>query len=115
MSAVHPFLKRIRTERTIISLVNKWSDYFDSDLTGLSREAVRVWFNGISKPIRSKESVKRVRDRLEYIGQLSKLASNGSHRGAMVAPSPNEEVTKQLVYEINKTLVKMSSNNVNHH
>lgn len=113
MSIVHPFLKRIRTERVIISLINEQSGYFSSELTGLSTEAVRAWFNGITKPARSNQDTKAIKDKLEYIGKLTKLESNGSHRGAMVAPAPNEEVTEQLICDITRTLMKLPSNKAN--
>ena len=113
MSSTHPFLKRIRTERFIIGLINGRHDYFRSELTGLSREAITAWFDGISETIRSNKDVGKLRDKLEYVGQISKLASNGSHRGAMIAPAPNEEVIKQLIDEIYVELASMPSKNVN--
>ena len=72
-----------------------------------------TWFNGISETIRSNKDVVRLRDRLEYVGRYSILASNGSHRGAMIAPVPNEEVTEQLINELKMALVDMSSNKEN--
>jgi len=113
MSTVHPFLKRIRTERAIISLINEQCGYFGSELTGLSIEAVRGWFNGISEPVTASQDMKAIKNKLEYLGKLTKLESNGSHRGAMVAPVPNEEVTDQLIYDITRTLMKLPSNKEN--
>lgn len=111
MHVVHPFLTRIRTERTIISLINKSSSYLGSELTGLSKEAVEAWFNGIYEPIKLTESMTKVRDKLEYMSRLTKLASNGSHRGAMIAPVPNKEVTQQLLHEISQTMEEATSIN----
>jgi len=100
-------------ERAIIGLINERSGYLKAELTGLSVEAVKTWFDGVSETARLNSDIKGVKDKLEYIGRLTKLESNGSHRGAMVAPAPNEEVVGQLVNEIVRMLVKLPFSKVN--
>ena len=81
----HPFLERIRAERRIISAVNYWHVAGGVQLAGTSKKAIERWFERIPVQVQQRKDVRALRERLQDAGHETKLASNGSHRGAMVA------------------------------
>ncbi len=97
MQADHPFIARIRLERSVIGMINKYCSSISVELGGLSIDAIQYWFSCFPQSMRECRSLKDITEQLEYLGKFARVSSNGSHRGAMVAPPPRKDiVTKQL-------------------
>ena len=109
MDIVHPFVKRIRLERKVIGLVNKHRNYFGNELVGLSQKAIQTWFDSLPESKRKYEATGWVKEKLESLGRLSGISSNGSHRGAMVAPPPQSEVVMREIDKLKDHLVQLAS------
>ena len=80
----HPFVQRIRAERTIIYAVNGCREVVCAELVGTSEKAIARWYASIPGRVKRRGSVIHLRECLREAGQITKLASNGSHRGAML-------------------------------
>jgi len=104
MSQLHPYIRRIRAEREILQVINEHADYFSAELRGLSNVAIEKWFSTIPQDNKERHGVVGLKDRLVYLGNVTKLASNGSHRGAMIAPAPNEEIVQLCIAELRKSV-----------
>lgn len=109
MVIVHPFVERIRLERKVIGLVNQHRTYFGIQLVGLSQKAIQTWFDSLPESKRKYEATGWVKEKLEYLGCLARISSNGSHRGAMVAPTPQREVVMEEIDKLKDHLVQLSS------
>lgn len=105
--AKHPFVERIRAEREIVSLVNACRPVVEAELAGTSKKAVARWFERIPADVRDREAVGRLRDRLVEAGQTTKLAGNGSHRGAMLAEGVRRDAMEAAI-----DLVRAAAGNV---
>ena len=100
--ANHPFVERIRAERAIVSAVNGCRAVVGMALAGTSERAIARWFDGIPADVNGRASVLRLRERLMEAGQTTKLASNGSHRGAMVAETVRREAIDSAIERVRK-------------
>ena len=100
--ADHPFVERIRAERAVVSAVNGCRGVVGIELAGTSERAITRWFEGIPVDVRGRESVLRLREQLMAAGQTTKLASNGSHRGAMVAETVRREAIHSAIERVRK-------------
>ena len=80
----HPFVQRIRAERAIVHAVNSCREVVCAELFGTSEKAIARWYARIPVSVKRRGSVIHLRESLREAGQITKLASNGSHRGAML-------------------------------
>ena len=100
----HAFAARISGERAIIREVNQIAGLAACPLAGLSKAAVLQWSkSGISQNL-SQPTRERVVELLLSISTRLRLGSTASHRGAIVAPPPQEEIIKQEIVRL-KTLL----------
>ena len=99
----HPFVERIRAERAMVSTVNDCRSVLGAELAGTSEKAIAAWFGQIPVHIRNREEVIRLRKRLKEAGQTAKLASNGSHRGAMLAWSIRRDAIESAIDLVQKS------------
>lgn len=109
MAIVHPFVERIRLERKIISLINQYHTYFGNELMGLSQKAIQKWFDSLPETKKEYKAVGSVKEKLENLGRLARISSNGSHRGAMVAPPSKKEIVREEFDRLNEHLVQLVS------
>ena len=93
----HPFVERVRAEREIVSAVNACRPVLKAELTGTSTKAISAWFGEIPSSVRNREDVLALRQRLNEAGRIARLASSGSHRGAMVGERLRSEVIESSV------------------
>ena len=100
--ADHPFVERIRAERAIVSAVNRCREVVGMELAGTSERAIARWFEGIPVNVRGRQPVLRLREELIEAGRTAKLASNGSHRGAMLAATVRREAMDSAVARVRK-------------
>ena len=100
--ADHPFVERIRAERAIVAAVNSCRAVVGIELAGTSERAIVRWFEGTPPAVRRRASVLRLRDELVAAGQTAKLASNGSHRGAMLATIVRREAMDSAVERVRR-------------
>lgn len=98
----HPFVERLRAERAIVSAVNGCRAVVGMELAGTSERAIARWFEGIPVEVRGRESVLRLREQLMAAGQTTKLASNGSHRGAMLVETARREAIDSAIERVRK-------------
>ena len=103
----HPFVERIRAEREMVAAVNAYRSIFVAELAGTSAKAVTAWFDGVPPAVRHRDEVRILRERLVEAGRSAKLASTGSHRGAMVG-----ERLRRAAVERSVTLVKTAASRV---
>lgn len=108
MRIIHPFIRRIRTEREVLAVINSHKSLFNNELTGLSPDAVESWFTKMPEEVKTLDSISKIKAKIISIGRFTKLASNGSHRGAMVAMPTNAEVATKLIKELKATLATIS-------
>ena len=100
----HPFSHRIHTERKVLSTINYYSSYFGSQLAGTSQRAIECWFQRIPEKRRLRNDTQKIRSQLDYLGRITRLASSGSHRGAMIAPVTHYNSVDSILGEIMSTL-----------
>ena len=105
----HPFIERIRAERRIISVVNSCEVTVPAQLAGTSVKSIARWFEGIPVNIRQREDVQVLREKLEEAGQATKLASNGSHRGAMVAERVRRDALNSAISNVERAVQELST------
>ena len=105
----HPFVQRIRAERAMVSAVNSCGSVLGAELAGTSEKAIAAWFGQIPVHLRSREEVMRLRERLKEAGQTAKLASNGSHRGAMLAWSVRRDAIESAIELVQESARKVCS------
>lgn len=98
----HPFVERLRAERAIVSAVNGCRAVVGMELAGTSERAIARWFEGIPTDVKGRESVLRLREELMEAGRTAKLASNGSHRGAMLAAVVRREAMDSAIERVRK-------------
>lgn len=109
MQADHPFIARIRLERSVIGMVNKYCSSISVELGGLSMDAIQYWFSCFPQSMRDCQLLKEITEQLEYLGRFARISSNGSHRGAMVAPPPRKDIVKKQISILENSLEKLSS------
>lgn len=109
MFTEHPFVERIRLERTVIGMVNEHCSRLNMELGGLSSEAIHSWFSRFPQEMRNNQLLKDVRGQLEYMGKHARISSNGSHRGAMIAPPSGKDITAQQISILRSALEKLVS------
>ena len=93
----HPFVERIRAERAMITAVNGCRSVVGAELAGTSEKAIADWFGRIPVALKCRVEVGELRLRLEEAGRATKLASSGSHRGAMIAERVRREASADAV------------------
>ena len=105
---IHPYIRRIRAERRILRCINQQRALFGSELAGLSAAALDRWLQTMPGDVKASLG-KDLASRLYYVGRLTKLSSNGSHRGAMLAPPPNEAIVAAVIDELTALLTPLES------
>ena len=105
----HPFIERIRLERYVIRVVNKYCSQRSPELGGLSQQAIQHWFSCFPQTMREHRSLRAIREQLEYLGRFARISSNGSHRGAMVAPPPRKDIATKQITILEDALEKLFS------
>ena len=105
----HPFVERIRAEREIITAVNSCRSVLMAELAGTSEKAIADWFQRIPPAVRKRDEVRNLRERLDEAGQITKLASNGSHRGAMVGATMRRDAIKSSIDQVKQALARVSA------
>lgn len=108
----HPFVERIRAEREIIAEVNSYQSVLTAELVGTSEKAIADWFERIPTAVRMRTEVGDLRERLVEAGQNTKLASGGSHRGAMVGATVRREAVRSSILRVRQTLARVGARNV---
>lgn len=101
----HPFVDRVRAERAIIAAVNRCRDIIGVELAGTSEKAIADWFSRIGAEMRGRDEVGGLRLRLEQAGRATRLASSGSHRGAMIADRVRAEAFEEAVASVEQAVV----------
>jgi len=102
--STHPFIRRIRAEREILAVINAHSERFGCELSGLGVAAIEKWSTNLPEDVFPPATKSVLLQKLVSISTLTRLSSNGSHRGAMVAPASNEEIVMRLTQELKETL-----------
>lgn len=105
----HPFVERIRGEREIITAVNSYRSVLIAELVGTSEKAIADWFQRIPTAVRMRDEVCDLRERLVEAGQITKLVSSGSHRGAMVGATMGRDATRSSIVRVKDALVRVSA------
>lgn len=93
----HPFVKRVRAEREMVAAVNACRSIFFVELAGTSPQAIAAWFRRIPSGVQKHNEVRILRERLDQAGRIAKLASNGSHRGAMTGEHLRRDAIEESV------------------
>ena len=93
----HPFVERIRIERAIVTAVNKCRNILSVELVGTSEKAIANWYGRIPDEVRCHEEVSVLFRRLNEASRVTRLSSNGSHRGAMLAERVRSSASMEAV------------------
>ena len=101
----HPFVDRVRSERAIIAAVNRCRDIIGVELAGTSEKAITDWFGRIRGEMRCRDEIGVLRCKLEEAGRTTRLASSGSHRGAMIADRVRREAFEEAVASVEQAVV----------
>ena len=100
----HPFVDRIRTERVIVIAANRCRGVVGAELAGTSEKAIADWFVRIPAEIGRREEVGVLRRKLEEAGRTTRLASSGSHRGAMIAERVRRDAAEDAVESVEQAV-----------
>ena len=100
----HPFVDRIRAERAIVSSVNRCRGVVGVELAGTSEKAIADWFARIRVEMRRREEVGVLRIKVEEAGRTTRLASSGSHRGAMIAERVRREAAENALESVEQAV-----------
>ena len=93
----HPFVERIRAERAIVTAVNGCRGVVGVELAGTSEKAIEDWFDQMPVAMRCRVEIGVLRVKLEEAGRTPRLASRGSHRGAMIAERVRRDASEHAV------------------
>ena len=104
MGLEHPFVDRIRAERAIITAANRCGGVVGAELAGTSKKAIVDWFERIPSGVRRREEIGVLRVRLAEAGRVTRLASSGSHRGAMIAQRVRREVLVEALESVEQAV-----------
>ena len=100
----HPFVERIRAERAIVTAVNRCRGVLGVELAGTSEKAVARWHDRIPEGLRCRAEVRMLLLRLNEAGRGMRLASSGSHRGAMVAEWIRRDASADAVESVEQAV-----------
>ena len=83
---MHPFIERIRTERRVIAFVNNRLVKDVPRLQGLSKGAIKSWFEALKTKSSNVAELSYAEECLFRLCNQIRMNSGLSHRGAMIAP-----------------------------
>jgi hypothetical protein len=105
---MHPFIKRLRLERNVISCVNKHVMIGMPRLHGLSKKSIKSWQGHLKSNYGDSEVANLLINALLTISRQIRLDSGNSHRGAMVGRLENEKIVELELDVIHESILALN-------